>query len=124
MNGQLIDHEADDTAPNFFEKAIPIVLYDKVIPFDRSGFVVSVSIKEVGKRTPCDYRKPVVASFLSQAAFLTNGGRNRAAAQHADFKTDVIGRFGSRDCYATLLVNGRPDDRPTIVYQRPFISIQ
>ena len=72
MNWQLVNREADDTAPNFFEEAIAVVLNDKVIPFDRSGFVVRVSIKEVGKRIPCDDCKPVVCTFLGQASFLTN----------------------------------------------------
>jgi hypothetical protein len=56
------------------------MLYDKVIPFDRSGFFVGVSIKEVGERTPRDDCKPVVATLLGQAAFLTNGRFDRAAA--------------------------------------------
>jgi hypothetical protein len=70
---QFVDRETDDTTPNFFEEAIAEVLNDEVIPFERSGFVVGISIKEVGERTPRDNCKPVVCAFSGQVAFLTNG---------------------------------------------------
>ena len=83
MNRQFVYREADDTAPNFFEKAIAVVLHNEVIPFDRSGFVVGVSIEEVGERIPRDDGEPVVCTLSDQFAFLTNGGVDRAAAnQH------------------------------------------
>ena len=72
MNWQLVDCEANDTASNFFEEVISVMLYDEVIPFDRSGLVVSVSIKEIGERISRNDRKPVVATLSGQAAFLTN----------------------------------------------------
>ncbi len=84
VNWQLINCEADDTAPNFFEKDIAVMLYDKVIPFDRSGFVVAVSIKEVCERIPRDDGKPIVNTFSGQASFLTNGRDQRAVGVDID----------------------------------------